>query len=67
MKFGTLDLNKQTVARLTQDETSKIIGGGPAKSDRRRGVCTFSNKWRTQNPSEKTCGGCDDICISEAN
>ena len=39
-----LDLGKQSVVRLNEDETQSIYGGGKARSKRRSGDCAYSRK-----------------------
>lgn len=58
MKKLKLNLNKQTIVKLTNAETNAINGGGPTRSEARNGDCKYSRK----HPVIIACD-CGDVAI----
>lgn len=51
-----LNIEKQKVSTLSSNEMNNISGGGIGRSNRLGGGCSYSRKFRHQNPCGDTIG-----------
>jgi len=55
-KRMSLNLNKQTVIRLSSNEVNSIQGGGYNRSERKGGSCKYSRNHPDRTPTGRVIG-----------